>query len=188
MDEIWKPIVGFEDRYEISNIGRVRSPTSVYTVKKDKTGYSIQALRHWGSRKLTPIKVHREVWKAFVEPIDSNQHLDHIDGNRLNNCLWNLRRATVSENHCNRKKSPRNLTSKYKGVCRATYKKYPGYNKPWVVALWKDKKKYHVGHFEKELDAAIAYDLKAIELFGPFARTNIIHTADSIERGQNGSH
>lgn len=37
-----------------------------------------------------------------------------------------------------------------------------------------------------EIEAAIAYDLKAIEIHGPFARTNLIHTADFIERNGYG--
>lgn len=59
-----------------------------------------------------------------------------------------------------------NKKSKYKGV--SWYKKY---NK-WATTVWHNNKKYHVGYFDDEIEAAKAYNQKAIELKGKRAKLN----------------
>jgi len=57
-------------------------------------------------------------------------------------------------------------TSKYKGVC------WDKRNKKWGVTIQANKKKYHLGYFKDEIDAAKAYDKKAKKLHGQFACLN----------------
>ena len=93
--------------------------------------------------------------------------IDHIDGNKLNNCKTNLRLCTVSENMCNRKKLGEGITaSKFKGVRRAGTK--------WTAVCQKEKKRYRLGTFDTEIEAAKAYNDKAKELHQGFALLNII--------------
>ena len=90
---------------------------------------------------------------------------DHRDGNKLNNCRYNLRECNTSQNGANKKKSS-GTSSIYKGVCWNKKKK------KWESCIERLSVKYHLGIFDDELVAAKAYDIKAIELFGEFARPN----------------
>ena len=72
--------------------------------------------------------------------------IDHIDGNRSNNKIENLRPATRSEN-CRNQKTPKNNTSGYKNVF------WHKTSKKWKVALSVDGKLKHIGSFS-ELEAA----------------------------------
>jgi hypothetical protein len=105
-------------------------------------------------------KMHR----LILNP-KNNEQVDHINGNGLDNRRCNLRIATQSQNRANSKKQ-RNTPSKYKGA----YWKEP--NKKWQSMIQKNEKIYYLGLFEKEEDAAKAYDKAAKELFGEFARLN----------------
>lgn len=77
--------------------------------------------------------------------------IDHIDGNRTNNHIENLREATRSENLYNSAISSKN-TSGAKGV---TYIKR--FNK-WRVRLYAEKKMYHIGYFDSLEEATKASD------------------------------
>lgn len=104
----------------------------------------------------------------LVRP-DEGFCVDHIDGKGLNNARDNMRVATHSQNHANKPK-PRNIkntkTSQYKGVSWDTT------TGKWFVLVACQGKQYFVGRFINEIDAANAYDDKARELFGEFAKTN----------------
>ena len=87
---------------------------------------------------------------------------DHINGNRLDNRKSNLRICTHQQNNFNRLKQKG--TSKYKGVswCKAL--------KKWTAAIKLNYKAKNLGYFIDEKSAALAYQNKAKELFGNFAR------------------
>ena len=78
-----------------------------------------------------------------------NMEIDHIDNNRLNNQRDNLRIVTSQQNSMNRSKL-KNCSSKYKGVFRDKVR-----NK-WKSCVTFNNKKYHLGYFINEKDAAIA--------------------------------
>ena len=89
--------------------------------------------------------------------------VDHVDNNRLNNRIDNLREADASENNRNR----RDVKSRsgFKGVCQRPSGKFHSqiaFNKTCI----------HIGVFSTAEDAAMAYDLAASQLFGEYARTN----------------
>lgn len=90
--------------------------------------------------------------------------VDHKNGNKLDNRRENLRWATDAENarNCKRK----GASSRFKGVTWAEGKRL------WRVRIMFLGKGVHVGYFTNEEDAARAYDRKALELFGEFARLN----------------
>lgn len=92
-------------------------------------------------------------------------NIDHKDRNPYNNQRLNIRTSTRSENSINRN-SNKNNTSNYKGV---TWNKRL---EKWHAKIMKDGKHYHLGYFDNSEEAARAYDLKALELFGQFALTN----------------
>ena len=105
------------------------------------------------------IMMHREIMKAPPGMV-----VDHIDGSGLHNCRRNMRVCTRQQNLCNTR--PRGGRSQYKGVRWETRR-----NK-WVAEITCKGKRYYLGYFDDEIEAAKAYDRKARELFGPFARLN----------------
>ncbi len=87
--EIWKNIKGF-DNYEISNYGNVKNVKSGRTLKlKVKSGYS--AITLYKNGMMYYFRVHRLVAFAFIENTYNLPHVDHIDRNRKNNYVDNLR-------------------------------------------------------------------------------------------------
>lgn len=111
--------------------------------------------------RVKDIKMHR----LLLNIIDSKLHGDHEDHDGLNNQRNNLRAATRSQNGVNRRKKP-NCSSKYIGVSIIKNK--------YRAQIRKDQKYIVLGTFDLELDAAKAYNIKALELFGKFANLNII--------------
>lgn len=77
--------------------------------------------------------------------------IDHIDGNKLNNCIENLRPATVMQNAYN-SKIPSSNTSGIKGVS------WDKKNKKWAVTCSYDGKNRHIGRFIDLQDAINAID------------------------------
>lgn len=106
--EIWKPILGYEGRYEVSNIGRVRSLVANhngrYCTKKEKIlkqatnrlGYSVVRLTD-DNKSLHTFTVHRLVMIAFVG-LAEGKEVNHINGIKSDNRIKNLEYVTHFEN------------------------------------------------------------------------------------------
>jgi len=107
-------------------------------------------------------KLHRLAW-LYSYGQWPDDHIDHIDGNRLNNRLSNLREATHAENQRNIGLK-RNNKSGFKGVYwNKTVEK-------WHAQINWNGKRIHLGFFEKAKDAGLAHANKAAELHGVFRR------------------
>ena len=125
MEEIWKPIKGYEELYEISNIGRVKSLPKVVDlgfakqnrVEKflrpipDGKGYLMVWLFKNQVKKMW--KVHRLVADAFIPNPHSKPQVDHINADKTDNRLCNLRWCTEKENFHNPISYKRNSESKF---------------------------------------------------------------------------
>jgi hypothetical protein len=167
MEEIYKSITGFPD-YKISNLGNVKSfkrskEKIMKTHISDKGYYSVNLINEDGSSLL---KIHRLIAKEFIPNPDNLPFIDHIDGNRLNNNIENLRWASYQQN-CFNRKSIKDTSSKYKGV---------SWNKQcnkFIAYIQVNGKKQYIGLFDNEEHAANAYNEKANELFCDFAKLNI---------------
>lgn len=122
-----------------------------------KNGYASRC--SWKNGKRVRIYLHR-----FVTNCPEGKYVDHIDGNKLRNTKVNLRIVTCSQNGMNRKSGK--TTSKYKGI---TIDVTTG---NWRARITRDKKIFSIGSYKTELEAAKAYDRKAIELFGEYAKLN----------------
>lgn len=103
--------------------------------------------------------------RAILGIINSSLIVDHKNRNTLDNRKENLRVCTNAENICNRKAS-RSSTSKYLGVSFLTKRK------KWEAQIGKNGKKYHLGQFNTEQDAAKAYDTAAKIYHGEYANLN----------------
>lgn len=109
--EEWRPIPGYEESYEVSNLGRIRS-LDRYCLGKDgrsefhagkiltcgpgKYGYAVVGLRD-GEKKHTRT-VHSIVAEVFLGPRPPRRDVMHLNGNRLDNRACNLRYGTRAEN------------------------------------------------------------------------------------------
>ena len=100
--EIWKDIIGYEGRYQISNLGNVKSFTRTeegFMMKAHliKGYYSVKLSNgHRGDKKESAI--HRLVAQAFIPNPDNKPQVNHIDGNKHNNNAENLEWVTNGEN------------------------------------------------------------------------------------------
>lgn len=106
---------------------------------------------------------HRLIWSMFYGDFDYN--LDHINGDILDNRVENLRRCDQTQNTANSKIREDNKSG-YRGVVwhKATNK--------WQAQTMLKGKRIHIGLFTSKDEAALAYNYKAKELFGQFARFN----------------
>lgn len=98
--EIWKDIIGFDHKYMISNKGRVKSlcrkEEILLKFKKHNRGYSIVSLCR--KNKMFYFLVHRLVAIAFIPNVNQLDTVDHIDENKRNNNVENLRWMTNLDN------------------------------------------------------------------------------------------
>lgn len=111
--EEWRPVVGYEGLYEVSNLGRVRSIDRIviYTdgrkrpykgietkQRTDVGGYKVVTLSR--NQKMKIFKVHVLVWSAFNGEKPNGMQVNHKDEDKTNNRLENLELVTPKEN-CN---------------------------------------------------------------------------------------
>lgn len=114
-NEIWKDICGYEGLYQVSNFGRIKSVDRIikntgtksgeYHVKekikkiseyKSRGGYCGVTLYRNNNGK--SYRVHRLVAQAFIPNPENKPEINHIDGNKKNNCVDNLEWVTGEEN------------------------------------------------------------------------------------------
>ena len=92
---MWKDVVGYEGKYEVSNTGQVRKCSGeVIGQWIDSKGYPLVRLSN--PRKVLP--VHRIVAFAFIEKPEGKNVINHIDFVTHNNCVDNLEWCTQAEN------------------------------------------------------------------------------------------
>ncbi len=109
------------------------------------------------------ITVHRLVWFLHYGSFPKGE-IDHIDNDRKNNQITNLREVSKSQNQANRLPN-KNSLSKYKGV-------YLGARGKWIASLTYKKVRYYLGQFNCETAAALAYNEKAKQLKDFFRKVN----------------
>lgn len=138
-------IAGYEGLYAIDELGNVYS-YKFGKVKKLKSwisalGYFTVELQKDKCRKV--FCIHRLLAKAFFSNYSDDLQVDHIDRDRANNKLDNLRMVTPQENTFNRTGT--------KGY------HWREKRKKWQAYICRDKKWMHLGYFDKEEDARKAY-------------------------------
>ena len=96
MQEIWKPIIGFENEYKISNYGLRHYKERVLKPEVTTDGHYRVVLSNAGYKKR--YFVHRLVALTFIPNPNNYPVINHIDGNPANNKVSNLEWTTVQEN------------------------------------------------------------------------------------------
>ena len=164
-NEIWKPVVGFEKFYEVSNLGQIRNMYGkILSTHLNNRGYEM--IDFTVNKVRTKKLVHRVVMETFTQNIKNYPEVNHKDENKANNCLENLEWCTRSYNkqHSMKtgtynkiyetkntlgKKHLPNTKSKYHNV---TYDK--NRNK-WVGQIRHEKKNWYMKRFNTEVEAAL---------------------------------
>jgi len=163
--EIWRPVKHYESKYEISNKGRVKSlsrklkrkggthHTSKEFIMRPRVGiWGYKYLSLYKDSKEKTHKVHQMVAVAFLGHVPNGYKglvVDHIDHEKLNNNLENLRLVTARDNQ---NKSHLKSSSKYVGVS------FHRLSNKWQSAIFNKGKKNYLGLYINEEDARDAYN------------------------------
>ena len=132
INEIWKPIKGYEGLYEVSNLGRIKSlkrlvkkwdgyrivPEKILTPRANNRGYlRINLCKDGITKTFSP---HRLVAEAFIPNPDNLPCVNHKDENPLNNVVSNLEWCTYSYNNSYGNRNKRIALSNSKPVLQYT--------------------------------------------------------------------
>lgn len=173
MQEEFRPVKDYEELYEISNLGRVKSLAKEWvcgnrgTIRTKPETFLKSLLDGQGYLCITPLKkgiqkikrIHHLVWDHFGNEQRNGLKLqiDHIDGNCLNNRIDNLQLLSQRENTSKGYRAKK-TSSKYTGV---------SWNKSkskWCAEITNNWKKKHLGYFEDEYLAHLTYQKALKEL------------------------
>lgn len=141
-NEVWKPVVGYEGLYEVSDTGKVKSVTrivnrgngilpiseKILTPSKNKVTVRHPSLRYsvelWKDGKRKRVPIARIVCAAFVSKPNNKCHVNHIDGDSTNDDASNLEWVTAQENNQHARRhgliSSRNQRKRVRGTNNKT--------------------------------------------------------------------
>lgn len=166
--ESWIPLVGFEEKYQVSNLGRVKSLNYRGNTQRESilipsvVGRYLKLSLVDNNNDVITRRVHRLVAISFLGP-SNGMVVDHINGNGHDNRLCNLRYITSRGNiTCENVKRKKPKASKFVGV---SYNMNSNGKKKWRSIIVHNKVRYSLGTFETEQEARDAYmeRLKKIE-------------------------
>jgi len=162
--ELWRPVVGFEGFYEVSDLGRIKSlprersngkgrwisREKILSHGVNQNGYEHVTLQVKGKSK--SLRVHSIVSAAFLGE-RNGLDIDHIDGNKRNNRADNLQ---LISRRANTNKGRAGLLKKNKGS-RFTGVNFDKDRGKWRAVIYIDGKTKFLGRFDSEEKAAEAY-------------------------------
>lgn len=121
------------------------------------------------------VRMHRVILERILgRKLKSGEVVDHVDGNGLHNTRNNIRLATYTQNSANAHKWNRATTSAYRGVS------WHSASNKWRATIRCNGACKHIGIFDTEVEAALAYDKYARDMFGEFCKPNF--TEKEMER------
>jgi hypothetical protein len=144
MTEEFKIVDGYN--YSISNLGRVRNDKTGTFKKGINNGKGYLRVHLYKNNIPKSFLIHRLIGIYFIENVNNCKEIDHLNRNKLDNCVDNLRWATSSQNQANRGKK-QNTTSIYKGVS------FDKVRDKWISRISKDNKQKYLGFFLTEIEA-----------------------------------
>lgn len=159
--EIWKDVIGYENLYQVSNLGRIKSlykirrtgkcynvireyPEKILSIKINNNGYEQTNICKDGVLKC--FLVHRLVAQSFLFNEDLKKQVNHLNGNKRDNSVENLEWVSSRENECHKQKNIKK-TSNYIGVS------FDIKTKKWRSQIHFNTKKIHLGYFDSEEEA-----------------------------------
>lgn len=159
--EVWLPVRDHAT-YEVSSRGRVRNSLTsrILRLGTDEHGYSTVSLYTHSSE--TKSKVHRLVAIAFYENPENKPMVDHMDNNKLNNDISNLRWVTPSQNRMNVSQFTNNTSG-----CTGVY--WLKARQKWIAFIRVDSIRKHLGCYNSVEAATRARKRAVYKMFGEFA-------------------
>jgi hypothetical protein len=190
----WISIDEVDGHYEINRKGEIRLKKGLLIKRRGKgnmvfknpkplktyiqNGYPAVNLSLKGKGK--NFRVHRLLAKYFIPNPQGKPEINHIDFNKKNYSIENLEWCTRAENCWWSKKTSKKTSSKYKGVrYREDIKKYH-------ASIFKNGKRFNLGVFTNEDEAALQYNNAVKEHFGRYGTLNIISNAQLNEKKVDG--
>ena len=164
--ENWKDIKGYEGKYQVSDLGRVKSlkrwvnhPSNGGYFIKEKilkaqnggSNYLIVGLSK--GMKSKSYAVHKLVAETFLSKKE-NAVVDHVNNISTDNSLINIQYISQRKNLSKDKKG----TSKYTGAY------WKPQDKKWISSIYLNGNKMHLGSFDSELRASTAYNLALMQI------------------------
>ena len=155
--EVWKDVPEFDGYYQVSDLGNVRSLNygKIRELKPRLVGYNgnqYLAVNLSKEGEVKSVKIHKLVALCFLNHTSKGYDglvIDHIDSNKLNNRLDNLKLVTP---RFNASKDKQGSSSKYTGV--TWHKK----SKKWQCQIYDNGKLNHLGLFNTEIEASETYN------------------------------
>lgn len=152
--ERWIPAKGYEGRYEVSDLGRVRGIYMKKVLKPSAGSHGYPCVGIWNGSCQIGKPVHHMVFESFhgSRPCVGQFVIDHIDGDKRNNRLDNLQLITQRQNCIKGKNGLEKKTSKYRGVF------WRKERSKWVACMRiKGEPRKYLGSFDSEEEAAKVY-------------------------------
>jgi D-Tyr-tRNAtyr deacylase len=171
MSENWKSINGYEN-YEISDHGNIKNITTHKMLSPSIRSSGYYFIEVYDNKIRRTKAIHRLVAEAFLDNHDNKRCVDHIDRNKLNNHISNLRYASDSENQMNKSIQSNNTS----GVIGVRFNKTK--NK-WIADIKKDGKSKHLGSFKTKEEAILARQKAEETYFKEFRAQNIYNISNS---------
>lgn len=130
-NEKWKPVKDFENKYEISNFGKLRNKINghIYKNTNQYGDYFSVVLYDNGKKKNT--RIHRLVAEAFIPNPNNYPCVNHIDMNKQNNRVDNLEWCTQSYNVRHAINNGSSMMLGFKN-----YNKNKAHNKYGYISVW----------------------------------------------------
>jgi hypothetical protein len=146
--EEWRELKYYPN-YLVSNLGNIKNKRNDKLLKPSihKTGYCIVQLFRDGVRK--SLRLHRLIAEAFLGEIKETDYIDHLDRNKLNNKIDNLRAVSPTISVLNRNVWGK---SKYKGAY------FSEKRNNWRSQIRINGKCISLGYYKTELEAGTAYN------------------------------
>lgn len=102
MKEIWKEVPNTNGDYQISSLGRIKSKKwgewKMLNPHTENTGYKGVKIRYNNTEKRKTVLIHWLVANAFLNKPEGKYEINHIDGDKTNNCIENLEFVTSAQN------------------------------------------------------------------------------------------
>jgi hypothetical protein len=170
LNKEWK-IVDEYDNYIVSRKGLIVNDVTGFVLSPFiKNGYAFVQIDGKSNQ------VHRLVAKTFIENPDNFEQVDHLDRDKLNNMVENLRWCSHADNQRNKTKFATRkgipTVSRFKGVCwnKATQK--------WKASFTVNGKIQFIGHYDNEIDAARAWNESMYLFYDNFVPNNTGEVVD----------
>jgi hypothetical protein len=160
MAEVYANITGYPN-YQVSTFGNVKNVKTGRILKGFENGFGYLRVGLINEDSKCYMLIHKMASNAFLENPENKECVDHIDRNRKNNHISNLRFATKSENQQNSSIYSTNTSGK-------TGVRFNKQKNKWQACIMLNYKNKHLGFFDEKDDAIQARKDGEIQYFGEF--------------------